>query len=235
MDFTKRLPGSWAKALEPVFDREEIKSLQSKLALDYAEKNIFPPQDKIFQAFHLTPLAEVKVVILGQDPYFHPGQAEGLAFSVPQGEKIPSSLKNIHLALSEDLDLTPPTHGSLRAWAKQGVLLLNTALTVQTLVKKVKNREKYEAQAHQALNWQIFTDFVIETVSQEEQPKVFLLWGKQAQKKRELVDEKRHLVLETVHPSGLSAWRGFKECGHFSKANEFLLAKGREPVEWKLE
>ncbi|NLN83915.1 MAG: uracil-DNA glycosylase [Firmicutes bacterium] len=235
MDFTKRLPGSWATALESVFDRVEIKSLQSKLALDYAEKNIFPPQDKIFQAFHLTPLAEVKVVILGQDPYFHPGQAEGLAFSVPQGEKIPSSLKNIHLALSEDLGLTPPTHGSLRAWAKQGVLLLNTALTVQTVVKKVKNKEKYEAQAHQTLNWQIFTDFVIETVSQDKKPKVFLLWGKQAQKKRGLVDEKRHLVLETVHPSGLSAWRGFKECGHFSKANEFLLAQGREPVEWKLE
>ncbi|WP_100656631.1 uracil-DNA glycosylase [Alteromonas flava] len=186
---------------------------------------IYPPQDQVFSAFALTPFAQVKVVILGQDPYHGEGQAHGLCFSVPAGIKPPPSLKNIYKELTRDYaEYAIPTHGNLQAWAEQGVLLLNTVLTVT----------HGAAHSHAKLGWEQFTDRVIDVISRESEGVVFMLWGGHAQRKASHVDPKRHCILNAPHPSPLSAHRGFIGCGHFSTANEWLVAQKKQPIDWQL-
>jgi uracil-DNA glycosylase len=187
--------------------------------------NVYPPKDQIFQAFQATPFTEVKVVILGQDPYHGPNQAHGLSFSVPHGIQAPPSLKNIFKAIEFDLGITPPNHGCLTPWASQGVLLLNSVLTVS----------RGKPQSHSSLGWQTFTDTVIRALNQHAEATVFLLWGAYAQKKSALLTNPQHLVLKAVHPSPLSAHRGFLTCKHFSRANAWLTQHGRHPVDWALD
>jgi uracil-DNA glycosylase len=189
-----------------------------------AHKIIYPHSSNWFHALETTPLNHVKVVILGQDPYHQPNQAHGLCFSVLPGIKTPPSLVNIYKELQSDLAITPANHGYLESWAKQGVLLLNAVLTV----------EASNANAHQGKGWEHFTDRVIETVNEQCEGVVFMLWGSYAQKKGAMIDSSRHLVLKAPHPSPLSAYRGFFGCRHFSQANEYLLGHGKEPIEWKL-
>lgn len=189
-----------------------------------AQKVIYPHSSNWFHALETTPLNEVKVVILGQDPYHQPGQAHGLCFSVLPGVKVPPSLTNIYKELQSDLQLEPIDHGYLESWAKQGVLMLNTVLTV----------ENSRANAHQGKGWEPFTDNIIRTVNAKVGHAVFMLWGSHAQKKAAMIDAKRHLILKAPHPSPLSAYRGFFGCQHFSKANHFLVENGRAAVNWKL-
>lgn len=186
-------------------------------------KIIYPAQDHIFHALDLTPIEKTKIVILGQDPYHGEGQAHGLAFSVPKGIKIPPSLKNIYKELQEDIGMSPPDHGNLEGWARQGVLLLNTTLTV----------EARKAASHQGRGWEAFTDYVIAQVNALPRGVVFMLWGSHAQKKNHMIDTENHLVLEAPHPSPLSAYKGFLGCRHFSKANDFLVQHGRESINWQ--
>lgn len=188
-------------------------------------RKIYPEQSQIFRALSLTPFESVKVVILGQDPYHGLGQAEGLAFSVPAGIAIPPSLQNIFKELQQDLGLPYPKQGSLVPWAQQGVLLLNTILTV----------EASKAQSHQHLGWQQFTDRLIQRLSEHRQGLIFLLWGSHAHKKRELIDQQKHHILTSPHPSPLSAHRGFFGCQHFSKTNQLLTSQGQEPINWTLD
>ncbi|MDO5667218.1 MAG: uracil-DNA glycosylase [Alcaligenaceae bacterium] len=186
---------------------------------------IYPPQNEIFKAFELTPLEQVKVVVLGQDPYHGPNQAHGLAFSVNQGVAQPPSLQNIFKELARDIpDFEVPTHGDLRSWARQGVFLLNTVLTVQ----------QAQAHSHADLGWEQFTDEVIAILNAQRENLVFLLWGAHAQKKGRFIDQNKHLVLMAPHPSPLSAYRGFFGCGHFSKSNQYLMEHGREAINWSL-
>lgn len=185
---------------------------------------IYPPQQQVFSAFEHTPLAEVKVVILGQDPYHGEGQAHGLSFSVQAGTKLPPSLKNIYKELATDISgFVEPETGDLTSWAQQGVLLLNTVLTV----------EQGKAHSHAKIGWEQFTDQVMEWLNQHGQDVVFILWGSHAQKKGKQLDRQRHLVLSGPHPSPLSAYRGFFGCGHFSAANRFLKEKGKAPINWQ--
>lgn len=188
-------------------------------------KVIYPPQAQVFNAFKLTPLNKLKIVILGQDPYHGAGQAMGLAFSVPKGVAVPPSLKNIYNTLQNDYpDFLPPQHGDLSAWAEQGVLLLNTVLTV----------EEGKANSHANLGWEIFTDKVISKLSENCENLVFLLWGANAQRKIKLIDGKKHLILTSVHPSPLSAHRGFFHCGHFKKTNQYLNQHQIQEIDWRL-
>jgi len=189
-----------------------------------AGKVIFPPGPLIFNALNSTPLAQVKVVILGQDPYHGAGQAHGLCFSVQPGIATPPSLLNIYKELKRDLNIDIPTHGCLQSWAEQGVLLLNTTLTV----------EQADAGSHAKAGWQHFTDRVIQVASESNQHLVFLLWGAHAQTKEKLIDASKHLVLKSVHPSPLSAYRGFIGNGHFSRTNKFLQQNGLTPINWRL-
>jgi uracil-DNA glycosylase len=189
-----------------------------------AAHTVYPPREQVFTALALTAPDDVRVVILGQDPYHGAGQAHGLAFSVPAGEKVPPSLKNIHKELRSDVDVTPPAHGSLVAWAQQGVLLLNTVLTVRD----------GEAHSHKGRGWERFTDDVIAAVSAKRTPVVFVLWGLPAQKKRTLVDESVHTVLTSAHPSPLSAHNGFFGSRPFSRSNAALVQAGRAPIDWRL-
>ena len=215
----------WLPVIEKEIGKEYYKKLYLFLKDEYAHHIIYPKSDDIFNALHLTPLSEVKVVILGQDPYHEPGQAEGLSFSVPKGEKIPPSLQNIYKELQAELGLYIPESGSLRKWAKQGVLLLNTLLTVRA----------HAAFSHQGRGWEYFTDALIEAVNKENRPIVYLLWGKAARDKKIMLNNPRHLILESPHPSPLSAHRGFMGNGHFKKANEFLSQNGIEPIDWQIE
>ena len=185
-------------------------------------KSIYPQQAHWFEALKLTPAAKVRVVILGQDPYHGPNQAHGLCFSVQKGQKKPPSLQNIFKELQRDLNITPPPHGDLTGWAQQGVLLLNTILTV----------EEGQPGAHRKLGWETFTDHLITQLSQHSDSIVFLLWGSYAQSKACFIDTQRHTVLKTTHPSPLSAHRGFLGCGHFSKTNAYLKAKGLSTIDW---
>ncbi|KAG4170526.1 hypothetical protein ERO13_A12G152600v2 [Gossypium hirsutum] len=185
---------------------------------------IFPPQHLIFNALNSTPFHRVKVVIIGQDPYHGPGQAMGLSFSVPEGVKIPSSLANIFKELKQDLGCSIPSHGNLHKWAVQGVLLLNTVLTVR----------KQQANSHAKKGWEQFTDAVIKTISQKKEGVVFLLWGNSAQEKSKLIDQTKHHILKAAHPSGLSANRGFFGCRHFSCTNQLLEQMGTAPIDWQL-
>lgn len=215
----------WLPVVEEETKKEYYKKLYTFLKDEYSHHIIYPKSDDILSALHLTPLSRVKVVILGQDPYHEPGQAEGLSFSVPKGEKIPPSLQNIYKELQAELGLNIPETGSLRKWARQGVLLLNTLLTVRA----------HEAFSHKGRGWEYFTDALIRAVNKEDRPIVYLLWGKAARDKKEMLSNPKHLILESAHPSPLSAHRGFMGNGHFKRANEFLIANGVEPIDWQIE
>jgi uracil-DNA glycosylase len=187
-------------------------------------KNIYPPEPQIFNAFNVVPFHQYKVVIIGQDPYYGPGQANGLAFSVNAGIKIPASLRNIFKELNNDLGIDMPSNGDLHDWAKQGVLLLNSVLTV----------EEAKPGSHQGIGWEQFTDSIISEINMELNGIVFMLWGNFAKSKKKLIDAQKHLILESNHPSPLSAHRGFFYCKHFSKANNYLLSKDKTPINWSL-
>jgi uracil-DNA glycosylase len=217
--------GSWKNALKAELTAPYMSSLGSFLdAQRLAGKAIFPKREEYFRALDLTPLGSVKVVILGQDPYHGDGQAHGLCFSVRPGVKIPPSLVNIYKELRTDLGIEPARHGFLENWARQGVLLLNSVLTV----------ERSLAASHQGKGWEKFTDAVIARVNQQETPAVFMLWGTYAQRKAAFVDEHRHQVLKAPHPSPLSVHKGFYGSRPFSQANAFLASKGLEPIDWQL-
>ncbi|MEE9100349.1 uracil-DNA glycosylase [Pseudomonas sp. QE6] len=220
-----KLEASWKEALHEEFEKPYMKQLGEFLRAEKAAgKVIFPPGPLIFNALNTTPLDHVKVVIIGQDPYHGPGQAHGLCFSVQPGVPTPPSLQNIYKELQRDLNLPIPNHGYLQHWAEQGVLLLNTSLTV----------EQARAGSHAQAGWQLFTDKVIEVVSQRCENLVFLLWGSHAQSKQKLIDAQKHLVLKSAHPSPLSAYRGFLGNGHFSRTNKFLEQHGLAPIDWSL-
>lgn len=216
------LPHDWKAFLQKEIEQPYFEHLRQFVSEEYATKECFPPQKQIFRAFELCPLCHVKVVLLGQDPYHEPGQAQGLCFSVGDGVKWPPSLRNIFKELNNDLHLPLPESGDLSNWARQGVLLLNTTLTVR----------HHEANSHAGKGWEKFTDAVIRLVSQHQPHVVFLLWGGPAQKKISLVDETKHLILQSAHPSPLSAYRGFFGNHHFNKTNEYLSKMGLEPINW---
>jgi len=216
---------SWLKHLSQEFDSPYMAKLEAFLQSERdAGKQIFPPTELWFKALDMTPLDEVKIVILGQDPYHGPDQAHGLSFSVPKGVRTPPSLVNIFKELNSDRGIEPASHGNLEAWAKQGVLLLNSVLTV----------EAHKAGSHQKKGWETFTDAVIRLVNEQSRPIVFILWGAYAQAKASFVDESRHLVIRSVHPSPLSAHKGFLGTKPFSKANAFLDKNGVTPIDWTL-
>ena len=215
----------WLEALKDEFRKPYYKKLFETVNEEYKTRLIFPPADDIFNAFHLTPLSNVKVVILGQDPYHNVGQAHGLCFSVKKGVEVPPSLVNIYQELHDDLGCDIPNNGYLKKWADQGVLLLNTVLTVRA----------HQANSHQGHGWEQFTDAVIQAVNAQDRPIVYFLWGSPARRKKSMLTNPKHLILEAPHPSPLSAYRGFFGCKHFSKANEFLKANGEEPIDWQIE
>ena len=218
----KMIGNAWDGLLYEEFSKEYYRKLSFFLGKEYERVTVYPPKDQIFTAFKLTTPELVKAVILGQDPYHEPGQAHGLSFSVREGVKIPPSLVNIYKELQDDLDITPPDHGYLVRWAKQGVLMLNTILTVRA----------HEAMSHADIGWHIFTDAVMEKLDKIDRPMVFILWGKPAQKKEKLITNPNHLVLRSAHPSPLSAYRGFFGSKPFSKTNDFLKKNGMEPIDW---
>lgn len=216
---------SWEPILKPLLQQDYMKKLSAFVQQERSQFEIFPPQNLVFNAFRLTPLSNVKVVILGQDPYHNIGQAHGLAFSVPHGIAFPPSLKNIFAELVTDIPgFQIPQSGDLTHWATQGVLLLNATLTVRA----------HQAASHQKQGWETFTDQVIEKISSELEHVVFMLWGSYAHKKSALIDNKKHLILKAVHPSPLSVYRGFFGSKPFSQANDYLMAHGRSPIDWKL-
>lgn len=216
---------SWSTLLESEKEKPYFKAILNFIATErHAGKTIYPDKTDLFNAFKLTPYDTVKVVILGQDPYHGSGQAHGLSFSVRPGMPHPPSLKNIFKALENDLGIRPPQQGCLTSWAKQGVLLLNTTLSV----------EAKKPQSHAKIGWQQFTDVVIKSLNQHPEHIVFLLWGSEAQNKANLIDTRRHTILTASHPSPLSAYRGFMSCRHFSQANEYLGKMGRAPINWEL-
>ena len=214
----------WDLVLKEEFQKEYFINLKKFVDNEYDLKTIYPPYEDIFNAFKLTSINDVKVVILGQDPYHEKGQAHGLAFSTPEGRPIPRSLKNIFKEINQEYGYPIPKSGCLENWAKQGVFLLNTVLTV----------EEGNANSHSDCGWQIFTDNVIKILNNQTEPIVFLLWGKQAEKKKVLISNPNHLVLITSHPSPFSARRGFFGSNHFKLANEFLKEKRNDEIDWKL-
>lgn len=214
----------WDKVLEGEFDKQYYLDLRDFLKAEYGKYTVYPNMYNIFNAFKYTPYRAVKVVILGQDPYHEPNQAHGLAFSVQKGVDVPPSLQNMYKELHAETGFEIPHHGYLVDWAKQGVFLLNTVLTVR----------EHAANSHKGKGWEIFTDNVIRLLSRRDEPIVFLLWGANARAKAALIDQSKHLVLQTVHPSPLSAYNGFFGCNHFVKANAFLASHGVEPIDWQL-
>ena len=220
----KPLGNDWDEILRDDFNAPSYLKLREFLKEEYASRRIFPPMNDIYNCFRLTPFSAVKAVILGQDPYHNPGQAMGLSFSVPEGVQPPPSLVNIYKELQDELGIPPAQSGDLTKWARRGVLLLNTALTVRA----------YSANSHRGRGWEIFTDSVIKKLSDGRENLVFFLWGGNARGKKSLIDGKKHLVLECAHPSPLSAFAGFFGCGHFKKCNEYLAAHGIEPIDWDL-
>jgi uracil-DNA glycosylase len=218
-----RLRAEWLECLQSTFAKPELQQLSAFLRAEKAAgKVIYPAASDFFAALDATPPQAVKVVILGQDPYHGPNQAHGLSFSVTKGTPLPPSLRNIFRELADDLGAQAPAEGDLSPWAEQGVLLLNSVLSV----------EAARPGSHQGQGWEQLTDHVIDIVSTDASPKVFLLWGAHAQKKGVLIDRERHLILSAPHPSPLSAHRGFLGCRHFSRANAFLVEKGRDPIDW---
>lgn len=218
------ISNDWAEKISAEYKKPYYRELFNFIKEEYSKVVVYPPSEDIFNAMHLTPLSKVKCVILGQDPYHEPGQAHGLCFSVKPDIKIPPSLENIYKELHDDIGFAIPNHGYLEEWAKQGVLLLNTVLTVQA----------HRAFSHRGKGWEQFTDAIIRTVNEIDRPVVFLLWGKPAQEKKALLNNPKHLILEAPHPSPLSAYRGFFGCRHFSKANDFLMKNGETPIDWTL-
>jgi uracil-DNA glycosylase len=222
------LETSWLALLEEEFQKPYMKNLEDFLASEFKKGAvIYPPPDLIFNAFSQTPFDQVKVVIMGQDPYHGPGQAHGLSFSVPRGIPAPPSLQNIFKEIKSDLGIDPPSHGCLIEWARQGVLLLNATLTVRA----------NEAKSHYGKGWELFTDRVVELLCRREYPLVFMLWGRSAYEKFKQIQDRgsHHLVLTSPHPSPLSAYAGFFGCRHFSKANEFLERVGKSAIDWEIK
>ena len=220
------LTNDWSLALKDEFNKPYYRDLYRFVKEEYSTKVVYPPADDIFNALHLTPLKDVKVLILGQDPYHNEHQAHGLSFSVlPDQRDIPPSLQNIYKELQEDLGCYIPNNGYLKKWADQGVLMLNTVLTVRA----------HEPNSHQGRGWENFTDAIIQAVNQKDEPVVYMLWGKPAQSKIPMLTNPKHLILKAPHPSPLSAYRGFFGCKHFSKCNEFLSQNGLEPIDWQIE
>jgi len=219
------ISNDWQERIKPEFNKPYYADLYKFVNDEYRTKVIYPPSGDIFNALHLTPLKNVKAVILGQDPYHEVNQAHGLCFSVLPGNQIPPSLENIYKELNSDLGLYIPNNGYLKKWAEQGVLLLNTVLTVRA----------HCANSHAGHGWEQFTDAIIRIVNEEDRPIVFMLWGSPAQKKAAMLNNPKHLILKAPHPSPLSAYRGFFGCKHFSKANEFLEKAGIEPIDWQIE
>ena len=219
------ITNDWLAPLSAEFKKPYYKDLYKTILQEYRSRRVYPAPDDIFNAFHLTPLSDVKVVILGQDPYHGDGQAHGLCFSVKPSVEIPPSLENIYKELHDDLGCRIPNNGYLVKWAEQGVLLLNTVLTVRA----------HEAMSHRDIGWETFTDAVIQIVNQQDRPIVFLLWGGAARAKASMLNNPNHLILEAPHPSPLSAYRGFFGCRHFSRANAFLQAHGAAPIDWQIE
>jgi uracil-DNA glycosylase len=217
-----KIEDSWKSRLKTEFDKPYFGQLIDFVKHEYQTQTVYPPGKEIFRAFDKCNFDDVKVVIIGQDPYHGPGQANGLCFSVRDGVRMPPSLVNIFKEIQKDLGKPIPTSGDLERWANQGVLLLNATLTVRAA----------SAGSHQNKGWETFTDAVIQTISDERENVVFLLWGAYAQKKGEIIDRKKHLVLMSAHPSPFSADRGFFGCKHFSKANEYLKGKGLKEIEW---
>ncbi|WP_143319739.1 uracil-DNA glycosylase [Clostridium sp. HBUAS56010] len=219
------IENDWLEPLSGEFKKPYYRELYQKVKQEYETGRVFPEPEDVFNAFQFTPLSKVKVVILGQDPYHNHGQAHGLCFSVKPEVDIPPSLVNIYQELKEDLGCEIPNHGYLKKWSDQGVMLLNTVLTVRA----------HAANSHQGIGWEQFTDAAIKVLNEQDRPMVFLLWGRPAQSKKTMLHNPKHLILEAPHPSPLSAYRGFFGCKHFSKANAFLESNGMEPVDWQIE
>ena len=219
------IDNDWLESIRPEFQKPYYKELYDFVKKEYSETIIYPPSDDIFNAFHFTPLSKVKVLLLGQDPYHNVNQAHGLSFSVKPGQDIPPSLQNIYKELNDDLGCYIPNNGYLKKWADQGVLLLNTVLTVRA----------HEANSHKGRGWEKFTDAVINAVNAQDRPIVYLLWGGPAQKKIPMLTNPKHLILKAPHPSPLSSYRGFFGCKHFSQCNDFLVKNGIEPIDWQIE
>ena len=220
------IDNDWLPCIKQEFTKPYYKELYTFVKHEYDTRIIYPPAEDIFNAFHFTPLSKVKVMILGQDPYHNENQAHGLSFSVlPTQKDIPPSLVNIYQELHDDLGCYIPNNGYLKKWADQGVLLLNTVLTVRA----------HQANSHQGKGWEQFTDAVIEAVNAQDRPIVYLLWGRPAQSKIPMLTNSKHLILKAPHPSPLSAYRGFFGCRHFSQANQFLKEHGIEPIDWQIE
>lgn len=219
------ISNDWLTAIGGEFRQPYYTKLYEFVKEEYSTRQIFPPADDIFNAFHLTPLKDVKVVLIGQDPYHNDGQAHGLCFSVKPEVDIPPSLVNIYRELQDDLGCYIPNNGYLVKWASQGVLMLNTVLTVRA----------HMANSHHGKGWEQFTDAAIRALNEQDRPIVYLLWGRPAQLKKSMLNNPKHLILEAPHPSPLSAYRGFFGCKHFSKTNEFLKENGLEPIDWQIE
>lgn len=220
-----QITNDWLDAISSEFKKPYYRDLYNFVKDEYSRTVVYPPADDILNAFHFTPLSKVKVLILGQDPYHNVNQAHGLSFSVKPGEDIPPSLQNIYKELNEDLGCYIPNNGYLEKWAREGVLLLNTVLTVRA----------HQANSHQGRGWEQFTDAVINAVNEQDRPIVYMLWGRPAQSKAPMLTNPKHLILKAPHPSPLSAYRGFFGCKHFSMANEFLEKNGVEPIDWQIE
>jgi uracil-DNA glycosylase len=218
------LYNSWSHLLEEEFEKAYYLQLRNTVQAEYAFGEVYPEEQHIFSALELTPLNNVKVVILGQDPYHEAGQAHGLSFSVMPGVKIPPSLRNIYKELAADVGCAIPNNGHLTSWAKQGVLLLNTSLTVRAKA----------AGSHQGLGWELLTDRIIQVVNECQTPIVFLLWGNHAQEKQKLITNRHHYILSSAHPSPLAAYRGFFGSRPFSRTNDFLISVGKDPIDWQI-
>lgn len=221
---TVEMTTDWNPLLRGEFAKPYWAELQQFVAAERQRHTVYPPHEQVFAALHLTPYAQTRVMVLGQDPYHGAGQAHGLCFSVPHGVRVPPSLQNIHAELHDDVDVAIPDHGNLEAWARRGVLLLNTTLTVRA----------GQAGSHQQRGWEIFTDEVIRTVDAKPEPVVFILWGNAARRKSELIDRRRHTIIESPHPSPFSARNGFFGSKPFSRANEALADAGLAPIDWDL-
>ena len=219
------IQNDWLEPLAPEFKKPYYAKLYKTIREEYSTRQIFPPADEIFTAFEMTPLSDVKVVIIGQDPYHGDGQAHGLCFSVKPDVETPPSLVNMYKELNSDLGCYIPNNGYLTKWAKQGVLMLNTVLTVRA----------HQANSHRGIGWEEFTDAAIRILNEQGRPIVYLLWGKPAQMKKGMLNNPKHLILEAPHPSPLSAYRGFFGCQHFSKTNAFLTENGLKPIDWQIE
>ena len=219
-----KITEEWDEILNEEFNSFEYRNLREFLKTEYSNHTVYPDMYNIFNSMKFTSFDNVKVVLLGQDPYHNEGQAMGLSFSVPKGMERPPSLVNMYKELKEELDIPISASGDLTCWAKQGVLLLNAVLTVRA----------HQANSHKGKGWEFFTDSIIKKISDKKEKVVFLLWGANARSKKPLIDGKKHLILECAHPSPLSAYNGFFGCGHFKRTNEYLIENGKQPIDWRV-